>query len=412
MKNISSCRLCHSTSIEALWQLRECPYGDLFKNSQSKATEVPSHPIALARCSDCGLIQLEEITDIKGQYDNYIYQTKVTKGLNEFYQNIAKRVTAENFPTGHVPSFVLDIGSNDGSFLEIFKEYGLKVLGVEPSLEASRQANKNGIPTIRKYFDLDSVDEIIKLHGTPGLISINYTLANVPDIKDFMENVVKLMNEASILSIVTGYHPDQFAVNMFDYIGHDHLTYLSLTDFSNIADAHGLTILDANRYEHKGGSLHVTLIKKNPNLELSPTPNVIQLLQREQWLGVGHPWYYSKLAERIDEAQAELVGYLRENAIDKIPGIGASISTTYLMNQFQISEYISILFDDDNLKHGKFSPLFAKKVLPLSSIVDASEKVVMILAWQHTSRILKRLQDLGFKGKVIVPLPRLTVIEI
>ena len=412
MKNVTSCRLCHSTSIEALWQLRDCPYGDLFKNSQSEATEIETHAIALARCSDCGLIQLEEVTDIKGQYDDYIYQTKVTKGLNEFYQNIAKRVTAECFHEGRIPNFVLDIGSNDGSFLEIFKQQGFQVLGVEPSSEASKQANSNGIPTIRKYFDLESAKEILKIHGNPGLISINYTLANVPDIKYFVENAVRLMDETTILSIVTGYHPDQFAVNMFDYIGHDHLTYLSVNDFSNIADAHGLTILDANRYEHKGGSLHVVLVKKNANIESRQTPNVIQLLQRERWLGIGYRWYYSELAERIDKAQIELINYLRESAKGKIAGIGASISTTYLMNQFQLGEYISILYDDDKLKHGKFSPWFGKKVLPLSSIGDESAKVVLILAWQHTSRILKRLQDLGFKGKVVVPLPRLTVVEI
>lgn len=412
MKNVSPCRLCHSKLIEVLWQLKACPYGDLFKNSLSEAMEIESHAIALARCSDCGLIQLEEVTDIKGQYDDYIYQTKVTKGLSEFYQSIAKRVTAENFLDGKVPKFVLDIGSNDGSFLEIFKEQGIKVLGVEPSLEASNQANNNGIPTIRKYFDAESASEIKKLHGTPGLISINYTLANVPDIKYFLENVVRLMDETSILSIVTGYHPDQFAVNMFDYIGHDHLTYLSVNDFSNIADAHGLTILDANRYEHKGGSLHITLMKKNENLKSRQTPNVIQLLQREKWLGIGHGWYYSELAARIDVAQIELIDYLRENAINKIAGIGASISTTYLMNQFQLGDYISVLYDDDTLKHGKFSPSFGKEVLPLSSIGGGSDEVVIILAWQHTSRILKRVRDLGFKGKVVVPLPRLTIVEI
>ena len=36
------------------------------------------------------------------------------------------------------------------------------------------------------------------------------------------------MTDKTVFSVVTGYHPDQFAVNMFEYINHDHLSILLL----------------------------------------------------------------------------------------------------------------------------------------------------------------------------------------
>ena len=46
----------------------------------------------------------------------------------------------------------IDIGSNDGTLLEGFKNQGFKVLGVEPT-NIAKLANKKGIKTIQKFFD-------------------------------------------------------------------------------------------------------------------------------------------------------------------------------------------------------------------------------------------------------------------
>ena len=63
------------------------------------------------------------------------------------------------------------------------------------------------------------------------------------------------------------------------------------------------------------------------------------------------------------------------------------------------------LYDDDVNKIGKFSPGTAKKVYNLNDLPDNSECLIVILAWQHTDLILERLNQVGFKGKIFVPLP-------
>ena len=53
-----------------------------------------------------------------------------------------------------------------------------------------------------------------------------------------------------VISVVTGYHPDQFAVNMFDYINHDHLSYFSVSSAVQLAETSGLGITGAESVGH------------------------------------------------------------------------------------------------------------------------------------------------------------------
>ena len=56
-------------------------------------------------------------------------------------------------------SFIVDIGSNDGTLLSGFKDVGMKVLGL--SQQIAKIANKDNIPTIQSFFDKDVAKKIV-----------------------------------------------------------------------------------------------------------------------------------------------------------------------------------------------------------------------------------------------------------
>jgi SAM-dependent methyltransferase len=395
------CRMCSFKDFELLWDLKNATYGDLFKTNFEEALKVTFHSFILVRCSNCKLLQLRDSTDITGQYDEYLYSSKTTNALGDYYALTTSRIVNEyEISPG---SFVLDIGSNDGSFLLEFKSLGMRVLGVEPAKPASILADGRGIETLNEYFADDTVAKILSNYGSPKLISINYTLANIPNLVEFFNNLVSLMNDETVLSIITGYHIDQFSINMFDYIGHDHLTYITLNDLDFISKEFNLKLLDVNRSEHKGGSIHVSLALNSSKLK--SRSSIKQLIQREIWERSKENQGILDLKYRIDNIAKETNKIVETFLGSPIYGIGASISTSYLLNYFELDKYIKELYDDDSNKIGKFSPGIGKHVSSINDLPNHSDSLAIILAWQHTNRILERLKQVGFTGKIFAPLP-------
>ena len=60
------------------------------------------------------------------------------------------------------PSFVVDVGSNDGILLKPLKALGVKAIGVEPSVNVSKIANDQGLTTVCAFFDARTAAEIAR----------------------------------------------------------------------------------------------------------------------------------------------------------------------------------------------------------------------------------------------------------
>jgi len=400
-EQISNCRSCKNSNLDLVWKLKNSPYGDNFKKTAEEAIKVKFESLSLGFCDQCRMLQLLEVTDAFSTYNNYLYKTSVTHGLNSYYQQVVNRLISEYEIKVH--ELIVDIGSNDGTFLTNFFTKGFKVIGVEPTQESANHAELKGITTLNEYFEVATVDKILSQFGHPKLISINYTLANIPNLFSFMEDISRLMDDSSILSVITGYHPDQFAVNMFEYINHDHLTYLTVESFRNLCGVFGLKIIDVNKSEHKGGSIQFIVSKNNSVFKIQSS--VGQLLQRETWLDSNTKIFTRKLKLEIEMICGRLNQILDNLKHKSLYGIGASISTTYLRNQFGLNNILTKLFDDDKNKIGLFAPGTKLCVEALSDIPTPSDSTALILAWQHSDRLLQRLNELQYAGKIVLPLP-------
>src|SRR3990167_2180976 len=151
MQKISSCRICGSTQLISFFDLGCHP----FSNSLLPTKESPDYrfPLSLSRCSSCSLIQLNETANPKELFSKYFWVTgtsKETKIWAEHFYNeaVSRMAHSENM-------FVMEIASNDGTFLEPFKNHGYKVQGIDPAGNIAEMAEKRGIPTFCEFFSSD-----------------------------------------------------------------------------------------------------------------------------------------------------------------------------------------------------------------------------------------------------------------
>lgn len=406
------CRICGSEQISTQWALGDSSYGDLFKNSKQEAMALPKQSLTVGTCDECGMLQLLETPDEFELYEGYTYQTKVTNNLDLFYKKLTEQVLSFYLQEDTSSGYILDIGSGDGSFLHIFKNLGWKTLGIEPSTILCNNSRARGIQTVNEFFQEGSGAKILEKYGYPSLISAHYVAANSNRPLEFFQEVSQLMGPNTVLSILTGYHLDQFAVNMFDYIGHDHVSYFSIKDLQLISRQVGLCLIDSQKYEHKGGSLHLILAQDSDAMRNQVSPNVFQLSQRELWVEQTGISSLGSLKERVRIESEKLQDYLRQNTTVKLYGIGASTSTTYLVNYLGLNDVLVGLFDDDPIKLGKFSPGSGIPVLCMSDLHSLKPDTLIILAWQHTNRIVQRLQDMNFTGQLLIPLPNFRILNL
>ena len=111
-----SCGAINSNPTEnssKIFRLRPIPPVDLFQADKLKAKEIPLHDLAVFKCHNCGLIQIETSPPASNFYDNYIYTASSSPDMEKNFQDLAQSLqTLVPTEINREPK-ILDIGCND-----------------------------------------------------------------------------------------------------------------------------------------------------------------------------------------------------------------------------------------------------------------------------------------------------------
>lgn len=402
-----ACPICLSDSWDIVLPLAPTPLGDRLSETREKACALPKYSLDLALCKKCGHAFLPLVVSPEESYNDYFFETSDSPGLSDSMKRLAEQLWQEVGKSK--PRYVLDIGSNDGTWLRHFKNLGAKVLGIEPSPRHAQNATENGIETLNDYFTTSSAQGLSEKYGAPGLITANFVTANVPDLADFFQAIANLSDNETTIAILTGYHPDQFRVNMFDFIYHEHVSYFTCRDFINLGEKYGLVLIDTQKIGLKGGSLRAIFRKETAHSSING--DVGRLVQFENWLNVRSVNWFRDVHQQIKQAQKQTHNLLDQVNAIRIAGYGVSHSVTTLIYQFGLDDRIEVLTDDNTRRQNKFAPGSGLSVISPQKIIEDGFDTVIIMAWQHDALIIKRLKEIGFSGSIIQPLPRASLVE-
>lgn len=401
-EKIIKCRLCDSKSLNKLLKLPDSPICDLYtKNINS----INLYPLNLKICKDCNFVQLDTVVDPKYLYKNYIYFTKssptLKKHFNKYSNDIIKTFKNKKEMT------ILDIGSNDGTFLSFLKKHKFKVYGVEPFKKSSDYANKKGVKTFNTFFDKKFVKNFLKKYKKVNMVTINNLFANVDDLKSFMENINLIIDENGFVVIESSYLYSMIKMKIFDFIYHEHLSYLSIKPLEKFMKNFDLSLYRVVKTDSKGGSLRY-FFKKNHKKNIN-SKNILEYKEKE----VG----FSKISKKFSSlnnfiiSQREKVQLFLKKNNKKIYAFGASASSTTLISTYDLKNHIKIIFDENEDKVNTFSPCYNIPVKSLNQISNYEVDVLIILAWRYKDLILPKVKKYVRK-KIIIPLPSFKIISL
>jgi len=417
-KNLSICRVCGANEVEGFLSFGKLPMGNAFLRKDQLVSE-PTFDLDLGFCPNCKLVQQinpAPLDVIQSVYRNYAY---VPYGitLESHYAALGKAISDElDLKEG---SFALDIGSNDGILLKSIKRNkGSRVLGVEPAVRISEMARQSGVPTITAFFTSEVATRIGQEHGQADVITATQVLQHIPNVKEFLENIVRILKPNGVLVIESRYFADTIVKTTFDTVYHEMIYFFTLESLVNLLVSVGMTVYKAEHVDIYGGSLRIFSRRQSVPPELSaPDRGYGDLLVLERdTLHLNRLSAYLDFARRVRLLRTELqslVNTIKESG-NKIAGYGAPSTGTTLLSFCGIGkEQIEYIVDDNPLKQGLLTPGTHIPIVPSSQLVTQPPDYLLIIAWRLASEIIPKVKPLIGRGKkAIIPLPQPTVVNL
>ena len=394
-------------------ELGSTPAGNNFLTKEEKIqNNEPIFPLELLFCNDCYHIQLGHVVEPTHLFKNYHFVSGTSHVNVDHFNNYAEDVISKyNLKKG---SFIVDIGSNDGTCLKAFQQRGMKVLGVDPADNIAQIAIENGIETIPDFFSKQLASKIQEEYGTPDLITSHNVLAHIEEFSAVMEAIASLMGKNSIFIFEVGYFGDVFENLWFDTIYHEHLDYHTVAPLKNYFDTIGMDLFHVEKVNIQGGSIrNFVQLKMSDNVIDSSVNKIIDI---ERSKGLHNFSDLITYQSRIDSVRIDLLRLIKEIKLSgkSIAGYGAPTKSTTLMNYFGLnSDLIDYIVDDNELKQGKYSPLLHIPIVSQEELLkEPQPDYLLILAWNFAESIIEKVEDREiFDGKYIIPLSTPRIVE-
>ena len=219
----------------------------------------------LAFSKKLSLIQLENNPRPSKMFNkNYPFYTSSSNLMVEHFNNIARWIKKK---FKNKKKFkILEIGSNDGTFLKNFKNNFH--VGIEPSKSVHDVAIKNKINSMNKFFNNSVIKNFLKKKIKFDVIFGSNVICHIPDQNNLIKNIKKILDKNGMFIFEEPYLGSMYNKTSYDQIYDEHIYMFSATSIQKIYNLHNLKLVDAIPQKTHGGSMRY-IIKKNLNLKIS-----------------------------------------------------------------------------------------------------------------------------------------------
>jgi hypothetical protein len=397
-ETIHECRICSSLDLHEILDLgNQPPANSIYLPDKEDPLSIP---LRLVFCRECGTAQLGESVDPHYLFSKYLWVTGTSKTALEysyrFVSEALSRCEREN-------PFVVEIASNDGTFLRRFLENGCRVLGIDPAENIAQIASEAGVPTSVNFFNQRIAGKLLEEQGTANIVVARNVIPHVKEIHSVIKGIYILLDEGG--TGIIEFHDSRLIQDelQYDYIYHEHLFYFSLGSIGYLLRRHGLEIYDVGRSSISGGSWVVyfskaTKKKSSAFLHAEREEKKSDMNNLDSWLA-----FSNKAKSHRDQLNKIICA-----SKNKILAYGASARSSTLLNFCGIShQHISAAIDKNSLKHGMQAP---GSKIPIISYEEGLQQfkennLILLLAWNFREEVVESLRNSGYKGQFIYPLP-------
>ncbi len=326
--------------------------------------------------------------------ENYPFFTGSSQQMKLHFKNYANWI--KKYHPNTIKN-IIEIGSNDGTFLKNFNSNDYNTLGFEPSNNVAERASKDGVNTINEFFNKNSVINQKNFINNTDLICAANVICHVPDLNDLIQAVCLMLNKSGLFIFEEPYLGSMFEKISYDQIYDEHIFIFSVTSISKIFKLFDMELVDVFPQTTHGGSMRYITGRKNIH---KISDNVNTLLEKEKLKNLDNISSCKKFKNNCElskiKTRESLLKFKDNNY--KIAGYAATSKSTTILNYCNInSKIIDYICDTTPEKIGKFSPGTHIPIVDMYHFKKFNPDVAYLFAWNHKDEILKK--EKNYKGK-------------
>ena len=400
-KRIKNCRACKDKNLKKVINLGSHSITGDFLLKIKK--EYPKISLKLLFCEKCYLLQLENTTNPKILYKNYWYISGTNQTMRNHLKKLANEVKKKiNLKTG---DSILDIGCNDGTFLNNFISKNINLYGIDPAKNPTALIKNKKIKLINNFFNKKPLLKVgIKKNSIKLITSISM-FYDVDDPIRFINDIHYFLASNGIWIVEMNYLGNMISNNNFDMIGHEHLTYYSLISFKNLLKKNKLFINSVSFNEINGGSLRLFISKKQ--YENTSVKNLEKYEIKSLKLDKIKTYFnfYKQIITYKKRLRRLIIGLNKKNKTIAI--LGASTRGNTILQFCNLNyKYFIGASDRNPMKKGLFMSGSHVQIFEESKIRTLNPDFMFILPYFYKDELIEReMSYLRKGGKFIIPLP-------
>ncbi|MDA9091680.1 class I SAM-dependent methyltransferase [Pelagibacteraceae bacterium] len=344
---------------------------------------------------DLSLFQLNDHPKPESMFnDAYPFFSGSSSYMQNHFKNYADFVK-NNFLKNS--SRIIEIGSNDGTLLKNFLNENNKIIGFEPSKNVALKAQKENIPTINNFFNIENVKNLTDYLGKTDVVCASNVICHIPDLDNLIKSVDLLLSQDGTFIFEEPYLGSMFEKTSYDQIYDEHIYMFSISSIVKIFSLYDLQLVDVLPQITHGGSMrYIVKRKKKKDVSL----NIKKMLEREKINKIDSIESCLSFKKNCETSKDKINERLKNLKMEdkKICGYAATSKSTTILNYCNIdTSMIDFICDTTEEKIGKFSPGKHIPIVDMNYFYKNLPHCIYLFAWNHKEEIFKK--ENSFKGE-------------
>jgi methylation protein EvaC len=382
------------------------PLANNYLNKKDLRKKEKKYKLKVGINNDTKLVSINKPISSRIMFNNkYPYRSSMSKTMIKSFKDLSKKISKK-----FKPKKILEIGSNDGSFIKNFSKK--RVIGIEPCSNVEKITKKKGFNTYARYWNNITAKKILKENGKVDIIYSANTISHIHDLDEVFKSINIVLNERGTLIIEDPSLLECLKKNTYDQFYNEHIYVFSLIGLENILQKNGLEIFDVENLKIHGGSNRYFIKKKQNIRKIESTVKIHR--NKELRYGLNKFSTYKSFAKRVRSSKKALKNIFEKINLNnkKIIGYGVTAKSTTILNYCKIGrDLIEYFVDTTKDKQNKYTPGTKIPIYKYPGFINKNIDYIFLGAWNFKEEIFKKeINFIKRNGKFIIHTPKPKII--